>query len=421
MNDLVSLVMQISGLFIVLAILAQVALALFAAARRAVYAREQHHRALDLLDHQIESARQHRIESELEALSWQGFRKFEVAKKVDEGGGIQSFYFSPHDDRPLPAFKPGQFLTFKLYIPGEKKPTTRCYSLSSSVHEGHYRCSIKRVRPPPSAPDAPPGKASSHLHIAIQEHDIVDVKAPAGNFFLDVTKTTPIVLIGGGIGITPVLCMLEAVVAHGVQRDVWLFYGIRNSSEHIMKDHLASLARDHRRLRLQVCYSEPLEDDRKDEDYQHHEYVSVDLFQKVLPSSNYEFYICGPPPMMESLVKGLKEWGVPDEAVHYEAFGPASVKKAAPAVQSEASGFKVTFHKSAKEIAWTAADGSLLECAEANGIAIDAGCRAGNCGTCLTAVRSGEVDYLNEPGERPESGSCLVCVGVPTSDLVLDV
>ena len=115
----------------------------------------------------------------------------------------------------------------------------------------------------------------------------------------------------------------------------------------------------------------------------------------------------------------LKDWGVPTEDIHFEAFGPASIKKtAAPSLQSD--GIKVTFQKSNKTLNWTSEAGSLLEFAETNGVVIDAGCRAGNCGTCLTAVRSGEIDYLNEPGERPEPGSCLVCVGVPKSELVLD-
>ena len=150
----------------------------------------------------------------------------------------------------------------------------------------------------------------------------------------------------------------------------------------------------------------------------------MDLFKRLFPSNNYEFFICGPPPMMESLVKDLDDWGVPQSAVNFEAFGPASVKKTTPKPAEGGNGvektLKVTFQKSGKEISWTPSAGSLLETAEANGIELDAGCRAGNCGTCLTAVRSGDVSYLNEPGEMPESGSCLVCVGVPKTDLVLD-
>lgn len=270
----------------------------------------------------------------------------------------------------------------------------------------------------------PPGKSSNFFHDSISEQDILDVKSPSGKFFLDVTKTTPIVLVGGGIGLTPVLSMLDAVVRHGFQRDVHFFYGVRNADEHIMKEYLASLDSEHRRLTMHICYSNPGDDDVQGKDFHHAERVSVDLFKRLFPSNNYEFYICGPPPMMESLVKGLDEWGVPQDAVNFEAFGPASVKKTTPQPAESGNGtgktLKVTFQKSGKEIEWTPTAGSLLETAEAHGIELDAGCRAGNCGTCLTAVRSGDVSYLNEPGEMPEAGSCLVCVGVPKTDLVLD-
>ena len=421
MDDFLPVAFQVAGMVLILAAVSQVLLFTLNTARRATYTREQHLRSLELLDHRIETAKRHRIAHQKESLSWQGFRKFSVARKVPEGGGICSFYLKPHDNRALAAFKPGQFLTFKLDIPGDPQPTTRCYSLSLVAHESHYRVSIKRVPPPRGRDDVPPGKSSSFFHDLVSENDILDVKAPGGNFYLDITKTTPIVLIGGGIGLTPVLSMLEAVVAHGFQRDVWFFYGVRNASEHIMKDYLEELDKAHQRLNLRVCYSNPDPEDRLGEDYHAAERVSVELFKKMLPSNNFEYYICGPPPMMESLVADLKDWGVPENAINFEAFGPASVKKTAPQASTDnAAGIKVTFQKSDKTLTWSPQAGSLLEFAEANGVMIDAGCRAGNCGTCVTAVRSGDVDYLNEPGERPESGSCLVCVGVPKTELVLD-
>ena len=196
MQQLLPIAFQITGLIVILAVVAQVIVASLVTARRSLYTREQHVRSLDLLDNRIEAARQHRVASEQEAFTWQGFRKFEVQKKQPEGGDICSFYLKPHDGRPLPPFKAGQFLTFKLDIPGDKQ-ITRCYSLSSIAHEENYRVSIKRVPPPRGRDDVPPGKSSNFFHDSITEQDILDVKAPGGNFFLDVTKTTPIVLNWG--------------------------------------------------------------------------------------------------------------------------------------------------------------------------------------------------------------------------------
>ena len=127
--------------------------------------------------------------------------------------------------------------------------------------------------------------------------------------------------------------------------------------------------------------------------------------------------------MMESITKGLQEWGVPDSRIHYEAFGPATVKKVAnPAAGPAADGpaLEVKFVNSNRSVNWTSASSSILELAEANGIKIDSGCRAGNCGSCVTTVRSGEVDYPSgKPGFDVEKGCCLACVAVPKAGTAL--
>ena len=372
---------------------------------------------------------QQRMNREKTDASWNGFRKFEIMRKNPEGGGICSFYLTPHDKKPLPPFDPGQYLTFQLPIPGQRKPIIRCYSLSDSPHHpNYYRVSIKAVPPPRDQPEAPPGLSSNFFHDSLNENDILDVKAPGGHFFLDTAKHTPVVLIGGGIGLTPVLSMLNTICESGSTREVWFFYGVRNSAEHVMKDHLEQIAAEHENVHLMVCYSNPGDDDVAGRDYQHGERVSVNLFQRVLPSSNYDFYMCGPPPMMNTVVPELADWGVPEKNIHFEAFGPATVKKATPEKNAEekaadaaaAESIEVVFAKSGKTVQWDSEADSILDFAEENDIAIDFGCRAGNCGTCITAVRAGDVKYVVEPGAAPEAGSCLTCISVPRSSITLD-
>lgn len=369
-----------------------------------------------------------RFEREKSELSWNGYRKFEVRRKVEEGGDICSFYFAPHDGRPLPPYEPGQYLTFGLDIPGQAKQVVRCYSLSDSPnHPDYYRCSIKRVPPPRDKPDVPPGLSSNFFHDQVQEGDILDVKAPGGHFFLDTSKQTPVVLIGGGIGLTPVLSMLNHIVESGSKRETWFFYGVTHSGEHIMRDHLGSIARENENVHLCVCYSRPNDSDVEGEHFHHTERVSVDLFKRLLPSSNYDFYLCGPPPMMNSIVSDLEAWGVPEKHIHFEAFGPATVKRTQTEVNKEATqasaasaGLQVSFARSGKTLDWDPSVGSILDFAEANGIDIDSGCRAGNCGTCITAIKDGDVEYLNPPGAEPEAGSCLACISVPKGNIALD-
>src|SRR5262249_14356644 len=142
-------------------------------------------------------------------------------------------------------------------------------------------------------------------------------------------------------------------------------YGLRHRGEHVMADHLRQVAADNPNIQLNICYSDPRPgDDKQGHDYQHGERVSIDLFKRGLPSNQAHYYLCGPPPMMESLVKGLEGWGVPEDHIHFEAFGPASVKKAAPVAAGEAGKYAVAFSRSDKKVMW---DGkmTLLEVAEA--------------------------------------------------------
>lgn len=401
---------------------------------------------IDALQRRAERARRVRMEDELfrrraamllaaaeaerdkQQLSWVGLRKFTIAQKVVEADSICSFYLTPHDQKPLPPFEPGQYLTFQLRIPGQPKPVIRCYSLSDSpLNLQHYRVTIKRLPPPRDKPEAPPGLSSSYFHDSLNVGDTIDVRAPSGHFYLDRSTEKPVVLIGGGVGLTPVLSMLDTICGSGDSRETWFFYGVRNGDEHAMREHLSQVAVAFPNVHLVVCYSSPHEQDREGIDYHYKGRISVDLMREMLPSNNYEFYICGPPPMMHTVVDGLAAWGVPDASVHLEAFGPASVKtkvppKAAPEADDgvAADAVDVLFARSNTKVQWSADAGALLDLAEANGVTIDFACRAGNCGTCLTAIKEGDVAYLNEPGASPEAGSCLACIAVPKGRLVLD-
>ncbi len=364
------------------------------------------------------------IKSNLGNPAWNGSRKFVLKGKVLEAEGVCSFYFSPLDKKPLPPFIPGQYLTFQLHLSGQNKATIRCYSLSDSPnHPDYYRVTIKKLSYKTDSSEIKEGLVSSYFHNNLQVDDIVDVKAPSGQFFLNTENEAPVVLIGGGIGITPALSMLNYIVNSGSKREVWLFYGIRNSDEHIMMDYFKELDRENSNINIKICYSDPLEIDKINTHYDYAERVSVDLFKRVLPSSNFEYYVCGPPPMMESLTNGLLEWGVPEDDINYEAFGPSTVKSVVSEDVTRIAkkrDISIKFSKSGIELEWDGVSSSILEFAEKSGIQIESGCRSGNCGSCELAIRSGEVEYLSEPGAKVESGTCLTCVSIPKSNLTID-
>lgn len=357
--------------------------------------------------------------------AWNGYRKFTVAKKVQECPDTYSFYLAPHNNRPLPPFKPGQHLTFQLHPPGADKPLVRCYSLSDGfLTDAHYRVTIKRALPPGDVPDARPGIISSYFCDNVAEGDILDVKAPMGHFCLEVDENRPAVLISGGIGITPMLAMARALTHLGDTRETFFFFGCRNGEDHMFRDEMVALQQANPNLRLHVCYSRPRDGDVPGKSFNHEGRVTIELLKQILPSSNYEFYLCGPGPFMDTLVHGLYDWGVPKKDVKFEAFGPATVKtgpKEIPEPKGNEPTVEVEFVRTGKRLTWDPALGNLLAFAESHGIrTIEGGCRAGSCGTCLVAIKEGAIEYEIAPGDPPEEGSCLTCICRPKGNLVID-
>ena len=352
--------------------------------------------------------------------SWTGYRNFRVSRRAyeDAGRAVCSFYLVPVDGKPLPAFLPGQFLTFGLVIAnpmgGAAKFIVRCYSLSDRHDPDHYRVGIKRMRA--ASADLPPGLSSNYFHDQVREGDVLAIKAPSGHFHIDVHGGGPVVLIAGGIGITPIFSMLNAALAARQDREVWLFYGVRDGNEIVMRARLDELARKHRNFHLHICFSRPGPNDVFGRDYRHASRVDIGLLRMELGIKPYHFYICGPAPMMETLVPALEDWGVPAARVHYEAFGPATVSRRATAPEAGPA-LGVTFSQSGRRIDWSA--GSLLQLAEVNGVQVESGCRSGCCGACQTTIVSGEVVYQQRPEFEVEPGSCLLCLAQPSTELVL--
>jgi ferredoxin-NADP reductase len=420
-----------AGALIVILVAFQCALVAIDTARRAAHAGAQRTLEEAILETRLSVARKNRDAEQQQTQAWNGWRKFTVAWRVPESADVCSFYLKPHDGKPLPPFKPGQYLTFRLDVPGQSKPVVRCYSLSDAMHEDYYRVSIRRVGP--HHHNVPPGVASCFFHDQLAEGEIVDVKAPSGSFFLDLATTHPIVLLAGGIGVTPLLSMLNELVKPGrLDREVHLFYCVGNSTEHSFRQHLETLKQLHPKLDVHVCYTRPFEHEVLGTDYHSSGRLTVGLLKNQLPSNNYHYYLCGPPAMMEGLIKDLKEWGVPEAQIHSEAFGAPAVKAIStatgknppPAAVSEAKkhegALSVQFARSKRSEMWKPGDGTLLEFAEQHQVAIPCGCRAGSCGTCIVAIKKGSVEYKTEPGMEAESGSCLTCCCVPKTELILD-
>lgn len=388
--------------------------------------RKQFQLSQELLRKQIEAAAAQRSVSEVEPGDgrWKGFRQFRVHRLVKETELCTSVYLRPIDNKAICDFLPGQHLTLKFSVPGQQKPVVRCYSLSQGPSQSEYRISVKAVPPPRSNPEAPAGLVSNFVNQQLVQGDLVEIKAPSGHFHLDVQADSPVVLLAGGIGITPLLSMIDYVIARKPTRQVVLFYGSRNGADHTFKSYLAQVQEQFKNIYIVNVYSDPKSEDVQGADFHIQGFISMDLIQQVLPNQSYHFYMCGPPPFMDSVYNGLVDWGIPESRIHFEAFGPASIGKSRKQSSSEETatsvGTAVKFVSSNVDVVFDEGSENLLDCAEANGVNVDSGCRSGNCGTCQVAIKSGKVCYPDGQDVDCDPGHCLICVAKPDGPVELE-
>jgi ferredoxin-NADP reductase len=216
------------------------------------------------------------------------------------------------------------------------------------------------------------------------------------------------------------LSIINSLAVESGERECVLLHGVRNSHDHPFREHLDGLVARFANLHAVYCYSQPQPEEIAGRDYHVRGHVDVKLIQQVLPHPGHDFYLCGPPPFMQSLYQGLTQWGVPAERIRCESFGSASL----PAVQSQrqpdTGGVSVTFRQSGRQAMWTGEHANLLDLMEAEGIAVDSGCRAGNCGTCQTRLLDGRVVYDHESHVECDAGHCLPCLAKPAEAIEID-
>jgi len=248
---------------------------------------------------------------------WNGYRPFVVDRKVKESDIVTSFYLKPQDGGPLPDFQPGQYVTVNVQHP--TTPTSpRNYSLSDRPGAGHYRISVKRE------PGSPPGLISNYLHDQVHEGDVVQLGPPCGEFTLkrDAAAHRPVVLISGGVGLTPMVSMLKTLAYEGVDTPIYFVHGTRNGGTHALGAEVWQIAAERPNVRVHVQYSEPQPGDEEAGRCDGVGIIDVPLLEQLVPGLEGDFYLCGPKPFMACVYHGLMGRGVPDDRIHFEFFGP---------------------------------------------------------------------------------------------------
>lgn len=251
---------------------------------------------------------------------WPDFRAFRVERKIKESEVITSFYLVPQDGGPLASFEPGQYVSVKLEIPEETHTHIRQYSLSDAPRKPYYRISVKRED---GSEKKAAGKVSSHLHSKIQPGDTLWLSAPAGDFTLNQQDSRPVVLISGGVGLTPLVSMLCTLAGKDEDREVTFIHAALNGEVHALRQQVESLTGESPRIRSYYCYEQPTDRDRAGHSFDKEGFIDLNWLRTILPGKEAVFYFSGPEPFMRALYGILQEWGVPAEDIHYEFFGPA--------------------------------------------------------------------------------------------------
>jgi ferredoxin-NADP reductase/MOSC domain-containing protein YiiM len=353
--------------------------------------------------------------------AWPGFRQLAVSAITHESDSVISIRLENPNGAPLPAARPGQYLTVRLQPEKQQRSVLRNYSMSGPPDAGYYRITVKRE---------PDGAASGYLHTRLAVGDRLDIAAPRGTFILDQTHV-PVLLISAGIGATPVLAMLQALARAHSDRQIWWLHGARNRHNHPFAAEARGLLASLPNARTHVYYSHPDPDDRQGRDYDSTGRLTGSLLAELDPPHDAEAYLCGPTPFMDEVSAALAAIGIDASRIHTEPFGPAPSLtpgiKAAPAraphppTGQPGNGPTIAFARSNLAIPWSGDYTSLLELAEACDVPVRWSCRTGVCHTCETTLIAGNLGYNPDPVEPPAEGSALICCSQPRDDIVLDL
>ncbi|WP_109401884.1 NO-inducible flavohemoprotein [Proteus terrae] len=245
---------------------------------------------------------------------WRGLRNFKVKHKIKQSDVITSFELEPEDGLAVTPYRSGQYLS--LYIRHERleNQEIRQYSLTQSSNNKTYRIAVKREEK---------GILSNFLHDYIQEGDTLQVATPGGDFYLDISPTTPVTLISAGVGLTPMLSMLHTLSAH--QANINWLHAAEHGGVHAFKDEVNQAGNQLSHYQQAIWYRVPRTEDVQNKDYQFEGLMTLKQVEDWLTIPDMHFYFCGPLPFMQSIAKQLIELGINSEKLHYECFGPHAV------------------------------------------------------------------------------------------------
>jgi len=239
-------------------------------------------------------------------------RSLRLIEKVRESDDVTSFIFEARDGDPLASFEPGQHLPIELSVPGTKEPARRTYSLSSSPNDDRYRITVKRELK---------GLVSGHLHDNVEPGAIIESRRPAGDFMMT-CNICPLVLVSAGVGVTPMMSILQAVTSENNNRPVWFVHGVRDGNHHPLANEVRDLVVNHPNINVHVAYSRPGAKDEPGTHYDSEGRVTGALLADLVQNVDAHYFLCGPTRFMAEIKTDLERQNVPTDQIHFETFGP---------------------------------------------------------------------------------------------------
>jgi ferredoxin-NADP reductase/DMSO/TMAO reductase YedYZ heme-binding membrane subunit len=351
---------------------------------------------------------------------WSG--ELEVRAIVEETPDVRTFRLGAIGGGALPfSHQPGQYLNLALTIDGRR--VNRSYTIASSpTRTDTCEITVKRD---------PRGVASRYLHDTMKEGSRLRVSAPAGRFVFtgheaeSAGEARGVVLVAGGVGITPLMAMVRSLAERAWAGEIFLVFSVREEVDVVFARELASLQRRLARLHVTVTVTganSPSWSGARGR-------ISLELLRRCVPDlERLPLYLCGPDAMMAELTALLRGAGIPEGRIKTEAFvslpSPEEVdtgEATAPAVPADAT-FALRFARSGATTS-IAAGQTVLEAAEEAGIELPFECRSGICGQCKTRLLEGRVTMAVQDalgtGDRSRH-LVLACQAHAVSDLVLD-
>jgi ferredoxin-NADP reductase len=354
---------------------------------------------------------------------WNG--ELTVANIHRETHDVKTFRFvHPEGDIPF-THLPGQYMNLTLSIDGQT--VKRSYTIASSpTQRGHVELTIKRN---------PEGLASRYMHDQVMIGDTIRIGAPAGKFFFHDLQSQGVVLIAGGVGITPLMSILRNLTDHSWKGNIYFINAMRTYEDRIYADEFANLANRFENLRILNYYSQskpsPSSSDRSKRWQDKSGYINATDLSAFVPNLNeLPVFLCGPDVMMQAVRNAIVSLGIPNEQISTEEFfsprtpsvgaQPSSSRQPTDPDEWEGKTSTISFGTSRQTIDIEAST-TILEAAELAGVALPWECRSGICGQCKVRCTTGRVkmDSRDALSQREESnGYILACQSHPATEAV---